>query len=195
MRHTEVARAWKTRCYGRTDVPLSRSGQAAIAPLAIVLRNWCPDRIIHSGLKRTQRLADHLGLDTVADPKWQERDFGNWEGQSWAAIYRKTGNAMDGMIESPDDFRPGGGETTRALQKRVVRAFNILPKAGRTIIITHGGPIAALIGSQKNLHPRQWLAHLPGYGGMVCLDDDHASSNSSLDLGLTKVDFSISTNE
>ncbi len=168
VRHTAVALTWRGRCYGQSDVPLRRAGKTAIVPLVAELRAYHPDRIIHSGLKRTRILAEAIGPST-ADPAWQERDFGSWEGQSWAAIYRASGAAMDGMIDAPDGFRPGDGETTTELAARAMAAFATLPVTGTTIVITHGGPIAAILGTQRGLQPRDWLTLVPPYGGIVTL--------------------------
>jgi len=165
VRHTEVARRWRGRCYGVSDVGLSRAGAAAIAPLAQELAALRPEWIIHSDLTRTRRLAIAVarsaGCTILADPAWRERDFGTWEGQSWNAIYRASGNAMDGMIEAPDKFRPGGGETTLELAVRVATALTGLPE-GRGIVVTHGGPIASLWVKNADL-PRETgsaLSHL-----------------------------------
>lgn len=106
-----------------------------------------PDYIAHSDMRRTRELAlplaRRLGLIAHPAPYWRERHFGTWEGQRWNAIYSGTGNAMDGMIDAPDTFRPGGtGETTKELLHRTVEALSCLPTANRIVVITHGGPIA-----------------------------------------------------
>ncbi len=172
VRHTEVARRWRGRCYGVTDVGLSRAGAAAIGPLAQELAALRPEWVIHSDLTRARRLAvavaRHVGCSIHADPAWRERDFGTWEGQSWNAIYRASGNAMDGMIEAPDKFRPGGGETTLELAVRVATALTGLPE-GRGIVVTHGGPIASLLGQERGLAPRDWLSLVPPVGARVVL--------------------------
>lgn len=172
VRHTEVARRWQGRCYGVIDVGLSRVGAAAIGPLARELAALRPEWILHSDITRTRRLAlaaaRHVGCPIHADPAWRERDFGTWEGQSWNAIYRSSDNAMDGMIEAPDKFRPGGGETTCELAARVAAALTRLPK-GRGIIVTHGGPIASLLGQERGLAPRDWLSLVPPFGARVVL--------------------------
>lgn len=170
VRHTEVARRWRGRCYGVTDVGLSRVGAAAISPLAQELAALRPDWVIHSDLTRTRRLAQaiarYAGCEISTAPKWRERDFGTWEGQSWHAIYRASGNAMDGMIEAPGTFRPGGGETTLELAERIMNAWRSLP-AGSGVVITHGGPIAALLGQTRGLTPRAWLDLVPPVGTAV----------------------------
>lgn len=147
VRHPPVALAWQNRCYGQSDPGLSRAGQAMVAPLMDQLIALQPDVIIHSDMKRTRAIAlsmaVKLEIAPIAEPLWRERDFGNWEGQGWNAIYRATGNAMDGMIEAPDTFRPGGnGETTRELFERITAALAAAPRKGVVVIITHGGPIA-----------------------------------------------------
>ena len=86
-------------------------------------------------------LARRLGIAPIAAPLWQERHFGAWEGRTWNAIYRATGNMMDGMIDDPHGFRPG--ETTGELITRVARALDQLPNRERIVLISHGGPIAA----------------------------------------------------
>lgn len=147
VRHPPVARAWEGRCYGRRDVGLSRAGHAIIPALCEQLAALAPDRIIHSGLRRTRVLAERLGVRLgivpAIAPDWRERDFGAWEGRTWQSIYRATGNAMDGMIDNPSGFRPGtNGETTQELLERIERALRDLPEHGLIAIISHGGPIA-----------------------------------------------------
>ena len=167
IRHTEVGHYWRGRCYGASDAGLSRAGAAHAKAIAPGLAAWHPDLVVHSGLHRArmlaERIANHAGVDVFIDPAWLERDFGTWEGQTWNAIYRTTGNAMDGMIDAPDSFRPGGGETTMELADRVAIAYRHLPPV-RVAIVSHGGPIATLRGSIKQRPILEWLSLVPEYG-------------------------------
>ena len=148
VRHTEVLLSWKHRCYGRSDIGLSRGGRRHAEELAARLAKEPVTTIVHSGLTRAALLAGLLAklkrIEPIIDARWQERDFGEWEGRTWNAIWRETGNAMDGMLSSPDRFRPGGGETTAELAARSVAAWRALPRDGLVVVITHGGPIAAV---------------------------------------------------
>ena len=148
VRHTEVALGWKSRCYGCQDVGLSRAGQQQARELAAQLAKEPVAAVVCSRLKRARFLAERIGLLTglpvKVDDRWRERDFGTWEGRTWHSIWRETGNAMDGMLASPHDFRPGGGETTAALAARALSAFEALPRDGPVVVISHGGPIAAV---------------------------------------------------
>lgn len=170
VRHTEVAVRWRGRCYGRSDMGLSRAGTIHAPEVAQSVADWRPDIVIHSGLKRARVLANQISLRTgllsIAVPAWQERDFGTWEGQSWAAIYRATGSAMDGMIDAPTTFRPGGGETTAELTQSAMTALAALPR-GRIAVITHGGPIAAILGTISGLPVGQWPLLVPRLGETV----------------------------
>ncbi len=126
-----------------------------VAPLIDQLIALQPGAIIHSDMKRTRAialpLAERLGIVPIAEPLWRERDFGSWEGQSWNAIYRATGNAMDGMINAPDTFRPGGnGETTTLLFERITAALAAARRKGVVVIITHGGPIACARATESS---------------------------------------------
>jgi len=154
VRHPPVASAWQKRCYGQSDPGLSRAGQAMVAPLVDQLTALGPDAIVHSDMKRTRAialpLAERLGIVPIAEPLWRERNFGSWEGRCWNAIYRATGNAMNGMIDAPETFRPGGsGETTQQLLDRIAAALTAAPRKGTVAIITHGGPIACARARQR----------------------------------------------
>lgn len=148
VRHPPVAEAWEGRCYGQSDMGLSRAGLKMIPGLCEQLVALGPDRIVHSGLRRTRVLADRLGAQLgivpATAPDWRERHFGGWEGRTWQSIYRATGNVMDGMVDDPSGFRPAtNGETTQELLERIERALLALPQHRRIAIISHGGPIAA----------------------------------------------------
>ena len=149
VRHPPVARAWTGRCYGRSDMGWSREGAVLARTLACQLADESIAYVVHSGALRTRRLAAIIGGEAHEDPRWLERDFGSWEGRRWDAIWRESGALMDRMMTHPHDFRPGGGETGAELSARARAAWAALPTGGNTLVIAHGGPIAAV---------RTWLA-------------------------------------
>ena len=173
VRHPPVLKAWQKRCYGQSDPGLSREGMAMVAPLIAQLAALKPDIIIHSDMKRTRAIAEplakHLGLNHIADRQWRERDFGDWDGQTWNAIYHATGNAMDGMIDDPEHFRPGGGETTFELIARIKRALAELPNLPSVIVIAHGGPIACAKLIADDLPVTSLAANIPALGDIVTM--------------------------
>ncbi|WP_411291610.1 histidine phosphatase family protein [Sphingorhabdus sp.] len=173
VRHPPVSKVWQKRCYGQSDPGLSRDGQKMIAPMVSQLAALKPDAIIHSDLQRTlaiaEPLARSLGVTSTADPHWRERDFGAWEGHTWNAIYRATGNAMDGMVNDPDHYRPGGGETTQALATRVQVAMQNLPDVDCVVVVSHGGPIACAISMQMGASIYRIASLIPSTGSVTVL--------------------------
>ncbi|MEP2102028.1 MAG: histidine phosphatase family protein [Parasphingorhabdus sp.] len=165
VRHPPVALHWQNRCYGTSDMGLSREGARMATALVSQLVKLSPEIIIHSGRKRTRTIAERtarsLSVKTIVDHRWRERDFGSWEGRSWNAIYRETGNAMDGMLDDPNGYRPGGGETTTELVERAWDAWSDLPAGKDIAIIAHGGPIAAVLASRAKAPPRSLPDYIP----------------------------------
>lgn len=165
VRHPPVALHWQKRCYGTSDMGLSREGTSLAKALVSKLVEIAPDRIVHSDMRRTrlvaERVADLLSIDARADDRWRERNFGSWEGRSWNAIYRETGNAMDGMLDDPEGFRPGGGETTAELAARSLAVWNDLPEDQNIAVITHGGPIAAILAKRGNAPLAALATYIP----------------------------------
>lgn len=169
VRHPPVAKAWAGRCYGRSDMGWSRDGATMARALAGRLAAESFTTIVHSGAIRTRRLAAMLGGAPQVDPRWLERDFGTWEGRRWDAIWRETGNLMDGMITDPEGFRPGGGETARDLARRVRAAWDDLPQTGDTLVIAHGGPIAAIRTLLADRPLDRMVEAIPAYGEYIRL--------------------------
>lgn len=171
LRHPPVATAWSKRCYGRSDMGWSRAGAALAQRLADDLAARPIDAIVHSGAMRTRRLAELIArrraLPIRADGGWLERDFGTWEGRSWHAIWRETGALMDRMITDPTEFQPGGGETGLALSERARAAWSRLPTTGTTLVIAHGGPIAALRTWQAGEPLDAMVRHIPACGEAI----------------------------
>jgi broad specificity phosphatase PhoE len=172
LRHTRVAASWRHRCYGRSEAPLGAEGLAAAHRLATLVP---AASALHASPSRRSGLlaglvARRLGLAIRWDRRLLERDFGRWEGQSWEAIWQAEGSAMDGMIDAPGRFRPGGGETTDELAARARAWLAGLPAAASVIAVSHGGPIAALAGGLLALPVRDWFAWLPPEGGGLLVE-------------------------
>lgn len=127
--------------------------------------------IVHSGARRTHRLAERVGkaagCPVRSDDRWLERDFGTWEGRGWNAIWRETGDLMDQMMTDPAGFRPGGGETGVELSRRVLAAWRDLEGCGTTLVVTHGGPIAALRTALAGAPLERMIDFVPPHGAVI----------------------------
>lgn len=176
VRHPPVATAWSRRCYGQSDMGWSRAGARMARDLTERLATERLSVILHSGAIRTRRLADmvgrRIGLATRCDPRWLERHFGTWEGRRWDAIWRETGSLMDRMMTDPGGFRPGGGETGQDLLDRVAAAWADLDRQGDTLIVAHGGSIAAARTLIQNHPPERMVELVPAHGEIITIDCD-----------------------
>ncbi|MEM7586245.1 MAG: histidine phosphatase family protein [Acidobacteriota bacterium] len=178
IRHAEVEATWHSRCYGRTDVELSAAGHEQSLELAEELANDLaaisePLLVMASDLKRARILGEAIarrsGSNLVLCPELRERDFGVWEGRSWDDIYAETGDAMNGMLDEPDSWRPAGGETTYEVRDRVLTWYRGLPADSLTVAASHGGPIATLRGVLAGLPVHDWPRLIPAWGETVRL--------------------------
>ena len=131
--------------------------------------------VVHSDMRRTRPLAEAVarraGCPAVADPRWRERDFAAWEGRTWHAIWRETGDQMDRIMTDPGHFRPGGGETGAEVAARSIAAWHVLPRGGVTLVVAHGGPIAALRTWLAGDPLERMVAHIPACGAIVDLGE------------------------
>ena len=179
LRHAQVALSWRGRCYGQTDVGLSREGRHQAIKIATDISRQTIQRearavIVHSGLRRAAFLAEAIaelsGVEPEIDERWQERDFGAWEGKTWQSIWRETGNAMEGMLTDAKGFRPGGGETTSELIRRSLDGWRALPPAPTVIVVTHGGPIACVRAKLHGAKPQALADYRIAEGTSVWLE-------------------------
>ena len=178
VRHTAVAAHWAGRCYGQSDVGLSRDGRAAARALAPQIAALGASHIYVSQLRRARFLAGLILREApttqlLIEPRLAECHFGAWEGQNWDAIYSASGDAMMGLVTAPATFRPGGhGEATFALRDRAMAWFYdaVRRPDGPVIAVCHGGPIAAIRGTLAGAPVADWPGLVPNTGEIVTLE-------------------------
>lgn len=136
---------------GRTDLPLSEKGRRELIELAPLYAGYCtPDTSFYtSGMKRTDETLRILfgECDFHTEAGLRELDFGVFEGRGYEEL--RTDPAYLKWI-SGDNERNScpGGESGERMKVRVLRAFErILEEdpSERIVIVTHGGPIAAIL--------------------------------------------------
>lgn len=145
-RHTQLSGA-DGLCYGRADVPLADSFETEASALEAVLPAL--QGVITSPSPRCLKLAEWIGrrrgILPVADTRFQEMDFGNWQGRLWDDIPRAE---IDLWTHDFWNARPHGGESVMQLAARVsegLKAYANVP--GTQLIITHAGVIRAALAA------------------------------------------------
>ncbi len=142
VRHgrTEVNRA--RRLLGRLDVGLDDLGRAQAAALAAWVGTV--DRVVSSPLRRTRETAAAWGCPVEIDDRWIELDYGHLDGTALADLDPELWRSW----RSDLDFTPEGGESIRALGRRVRAACDDLATEAidhDVVVVSHVSPIKAAV--------------------------------------------------
>lgn len=153
MRHVFVRHppmpALRGRCYGRLDAPLPAVAFERAArlvaphlppwPIASSPRLRCIG--LANALLASRREADAAVVDAVRiDPRWQELDFGDWEGRPWSALPR---DALEAWSRDVAGYTMPGGESFLDLVARVRAALAALEAPH--VIVAHAGTVRAAL--------------------------------------------------
>ena len=150
---------------GSTDLPLSPEGREALKDLHYDIH---PDVIRTSGMKRTEETLELLfgQVPHTVDPAFREIDFGVFEMKGYEEL--KDRADYQAWITGDNDANvPPEGESGVAMTDRVLKALEPLLKAeNSTLVVTHGGVIAAIMASlfpEEGKSRYAWQPR-PGYG-------------------------------
>jgi probable phosphoglycerate mutase len=117
-----------------------------LAPLADGI-----DVVVSSPVKRTHESAEIIGArlekPVLTDDGLAEMEFGTWDGLTFAEIQERHPDELDRWLGSLDEA-PGGGESFRVVEKRVLGSLERLLSeyAGQTVLaVSHVTPIKVLV--------------------------------------------------
>lgn len=146
LRHGRTAWNAEGRMTGRSDIALSPEGRAALAgcrlPAAFGAAAWHV-----SPLRRARETADMLcpGRYRI-DERLVEMDFGSYEGRRLQDLRTEFGQEMAENEARGLDFQPPGGESPRAVQRRLQPFLAMLAEAGgRHVAIAHKSVIRCVL--------------------------------------------------
>lgn len=146
LRHAETEWSRDKRIQGRTDVPLSPAGRAALRARA--LPALCAGmQAVTSPLVRCVETATLLGHPQAArEARIVEMHWGAWEGQRIADLRASLGAAMQENEARGLDFTPEGGESPRQVLARIRPWLaELATRAQPTLAFTHRGVIRVLL--------------------------------------------------
>lgn len=131
------------------------------------------DRIVSSPLQRcalfAHELAGQLALPVTFDKDLQELHFGEWEGQSAAALMQTDEQALGLFWADPYRFTPPQGEPVLEFSQRVLAAVTRLQQAHageRVLVVCHGGVMKLLLAQARGL-PREQLLNIQVVNGAL----------------------------
>ncbi len=163
VRHGQTSANTDGIWHGSIDTPLTPHGERQAQRVALHLARLRADAsaVYASTLTRARRtaapIAARLGLDVRTDADLCEYDLGVWEGLTYAELMREH-RLFDRMMEDPD-WRPGGGESARAVATRIARALQAIAerhRGERVVVVTHGGALTLGLGLLLDRNPAAW---------------------------------------
>ena len=135
---------------GRTDAPLSEHGYRQMAEALTDAPHY--DAVLSSPLARCAAFAqDYVqrhGLPLHFDARFQEIDFGAWDGCSAAEIAAADPGALENFWRDPVAFTPPQAEPLPSFQARVLAAWRELPArypGQHVLLVTHGGVMRIIL--------------------------------------------------
>ena len=149
---------------GSTDLPLCQEGIRELEALRYQVGNA---RFLTSGMRRTEETLTLLfgPVPFQREPDFREMDFGVFEMKGYEAL-RHNPDYLTWISGDNEEHPTPGGESGCQMTQRVLRAWQRLDLQQDTVILTHGGPIAAIMahlfpGENRNRY--QWQPR-PGHG-------------------------------
>ena len=149
IRHGETTWNREGRIQGyRGDSPLTEIGRAQAQKLAErlagedLLALWSSD----SGRARqtVAPVAAALAIGVVYEAALRERNYGDFEGWTYAELEREQPEAYRKFRSRDPGYAPPGGESGAQFQERIVAALERLAEAaagGQAAVVTHGGAL------------------------------------------------------
>jgi broad specificity phosphatase PhoE len=157
LRHGETEWSASGRHTGRTDIPLTKRGEAAAAELAPALARRQIVATFCSPAQRAVRTAELAGLtDIKLDPDLWEWDYGGYEGRTTPQIqqerpgwYLWRDGVIPGDAEHPGETVAQVGARTDAV---LARAKPLLA-SGDVALVAHGHVLRVLTARWLELDP------------------------------------------
>jgi probable phosphoglycerate mutase len=145
LRHGPTAWNAQKRLQGRTDIALCPDALADLADLGPP--GWAAGwHWVASPLVRAVETARALGREPEIVPALVEMDWGDYEGETVAALRARHGAAFTTAEDRGLDFRPPGGESPADVQARLRPWLAGIAGGGRDVVaVTHKGVIRAAL--------------------------------------------------
>jgi broad specificity phosphatase PhoE len=162
IRHGETEWSRDGRHTGRTDVPLTPTGERDARALSPRMASLTPGLVLTSPLQRARLTAELAGLSASVDDRLVEWDYGDFEGRTTTEIRDalhdpawSVWNAVGGLGESVDDV----GDRARGVLERC-RPY--VDRGDDVVLVAHSHLLRILTAV--------WLGLPPSYGASFVLD-------------------------
>jgi broad specificity phosphatase PhoE len=153
IRHAEPVAA-AGRCYGRSDLALSRRGRQQAAVLAKTLEREPLAAVFSSPARRAVETALPIAAVHSLAPQivdaFAELDFGTFENRSYEELATAEPELFRQWMERPTLVRFPGGESFTDLRARGLNDFALILRRSRgstLAVVAHGGVTRVILAS------------------------------------------------
>jgi len=190
VRHGETAWNAQLKFQGHADIALSPKGLVQAEKLSRRLAKCEIAAVYASDLTRAYETARILArphhLDVIPCCAFREINFGLWEGLTIEEIKKEYRELLRQWWHGPLETRVPQGETLDEVVNRVnrlVKEIVVKHATQQIIIVSHGGPIRAIVGTVLGMDLNQyWRLRLDN--GCLTIIDFPASSRPGWKPGL-----------
>lgn len=178
IRHGKTEANERRLYCGKTDLPLSENGIAALTELRCCKYPNIDDvRVYTSGMLRAEMTLDILygaiSHDTVSGMR--EMDFGRFEMHSYDEL-KEDAEYIEWITDTSGEYVCPGGESSALFKKRVFAAFDSLVENGSSaLVVCHGGVIAEIMARLFPNEGKNFYEWQPGAGCGYTIRFDGAS--------------------
>ena len=153
VRHGESEANVLELMYGSSDYRLTDKGkmQARKAGKIIEKMGFAPDAVFVSSLTRAQETLENMGYsldEATPDNRLDERHLGELEGVEYHMLHKENPNLFVEWNEDWLHYKPGGGESHFAFQKRIASFLqdleNRYTNGERVLVVCHGGTMKTI---------------------------------------------------
>ena len=149
VRHGQTIAA-KDQVIGASDEPLSDHGARQAIELAKSFSFRNSITLYSSELSRAKHTASLIGgnkTDVECSNLINEMDFGDWEKQTWDAVYNHDPDFFNHWAQNWITVPPPNGESFSDVIKRCGDWYNQTLKSNNcAVVVAHGGSLRALMG-------------------------------------------------
>ncbi len=165
VRHT-TPNIEKGICYGQSDIGITNSFQSEVKKIHQQIPIEEVAMVYSSPLQRCKLLATTFKKEITFDDRLKELNFGDWELQPWDAIHSES---LDPWMKDFVNVKVPNGESYIMLQQRILSFYNALDLISqeKIVIITHAGPMRALLSNIRQIDLKDSFAIKIAYGEVI----------------------------
>lgn len=174
VRHGETEKNVNKNLHSTNDPELlNETGRKQIKQTATKLKEYSPTKVYCSNEPRATEsgeiIANSLGIPLQKIEGMQERNWGEFTGQSWEEVKK----VLDPMtLEERYDYVPANGESWRTFETRLIQTIEriIEDNEGSIVVVTHGGAIRALMPFLLNVPKEESFKYDPDNASLTIFE-------------------------